>query len=72
MSTVLGFAVWGRLLTLYSAATVTPFAFLVPIAGIFSGWLFLDERISGGELGGAILIMLGLACSIFGARKIKI
>ncbi len=72
ISTVLGFAIWGRLLTLYSAATVTPFAFLVPVAGIFSGWLFLDERISGGELGGAILIMLGLACNIFGARKTKI
>ncbi len=69
VSTVWGFAVWGRLLSLYSAAAAAPFALLVPVAGIFSGWLFLDEYISAGEWAGAFCIFSGLAFCIFGGRK---
>ena len=68
ISTVVGFAVWGRLLSLYPAAAVAPFALLVPVAGIFSGWLFLGERITAGEWAGAVVIFTGLALSIFGGR----
>ena len=35
-TTLLAFGLWSRLLTRYPAATVTPFALLVPVAGILS------------------------------------
>ena len=69
ISTVLGFAAWGRLLSLYPAATAAPFALLVPVFGILSGWLFLGERISAGEWAGAVCIFAGLALCIFGGRR---
>lgn len=66
--TVLGFGLWSRLLVLHSAAKVAPFALLIPVFGMVSGWLVFAEPLGAFELLGAILIMAGLAFNIFGDR----
>ncbi|MEV0682200.1 EamA family transporter [Actinosynnema sp. NPDC050436] len=63
VSTLFGFGVWGFLLREHNATTVVPFALLVPVAGMFSGWLFLDEHISPVRLGAAALVLAGMAAT---------
>ncbi len=64
-----GFATWTTLLKRHTAASVTPFALLVPVFGIASAALLLGERPSLLELGGAVLICAGLAATLLPARK---
>ena len=61
LSTLVGFAIWGRLLSLYSAATVVPFSLLVPVFGAASAALVFHESFGAARLIGMLLIMSGLA-----------
>jgi O-acetylserine/cysteine efflux transporter len=65
-STLLALALWSRLLSRYPAATVTPFALLVPVAGIASTNLLLGESLGHVELAGAGIILAGLTLNIWG------
>jgi O-acetylserine/cysteine efflux transporter len=66
--TILGFGLWCRLLALYSAARLAPFALLIPVAGMVAGRLVFDEPLGPFELVGAILVMAGLSFNVFGDR----
>lgn len=65
-ATLLGFGLWGKLLSRYPAAVVSPFSLLVPIVGMSSSWLFLGETLSVAQIIGALLIMAGLLVHVFG------
>lgn len=67
-ATVLGFGLWSGLLSRHSAADVAPFALLIPVVGMISGWLVFDEPLGEFELLGAILVMAGLSVNVFGDR----
>ncbi|MCJ2022329.1 MULTISPECIES: EamA family transporter [unclassified Methylobacterium] len=67
-TTLLAFGLWSRLLTRYPAATVTPFALLVPVAGILSTHFVLGEPLSASIVAGGSLILAGIALSLRGAR----
>lgn len=64
VSTVFGFAAWGFLLRTYSAATVAPFSLLVPIFGMSSAALFLDEALTPAKYVAALLVFAGLALTL--------
>jgi len=64
VSGLFGFAAWTTLLKRHTAATVTPFALLVPVFGIATAALLLGERPTALELGGAVLICAGLAATL--------
>ena len=66
--TVFGFGIWSRLLSHYSAATVAPFALLVPVVGMATAPIVFGEPIGAIELAGAVLVMAGLAFNVFGER----
>jgi O-acetylserine/cysteine efflux transporter len=66
--TLFSFGLWAWLLTKYPAAAVTPFALLVPVVGMVAAALLFDERTSAAEIGGALLVMIGLALNVFGGR----
>lgn len=68
VATVAGFAVWGHLLTVYPAATVTPFALLVPVVGLASGAVFLGETVTPLQAVGAALVLGGLMFGVLGPR----
>jgi O-acetylserine/cysteine efflux transporter len=68
-TTLLAFGLWNRLLTRYPAATVTPFALLVPVAGILSTHVVLGEPLSADILAGGGLILMGIALSLRGGRR---
>jgi O-acetylserine/cysteine efflux transporter len=67
-TTLLAFGLWNGLLTRYPAAAVTPFALLVPVAGILSTHLVLGEPLSADILAGGGLILTGIALSLRGTR----
>ena len=47
---------------------MTPFALLVPVSGMAAAALLFDERPSGAEYVGALVVMLGLALNVIGGR----
>ena len=68
-TTLLALVLWTNLLSRYTAATVTPFALLVPIAGIASTHLILGEVITTEEVLGSVFVLVGLAINVMGASK---
>ena len=67
-ATLQGYCQWSRLLSRYPASQVAPFSLLVPIIGIASAAVFLDEQLTSFQLVGALLVMGGLAVNVFGGR----
>ncbi|HZH52711.1 MAG TPA: EamA family transporter [Microvirga sp.] len=67
-TTVFAFAAWAYLLSRHPAATVTPFALLVPVAGIAGGSVILDEAMSPIEAIGGAVVILGLATNVLGPQ----
>lgn len=67
-STLFAYGVWGKMLSKYPAADVTPFALLVPVSGLLGGIILLGETISLLAQIGIGAIMIGLAITIFSSR----
>ena len=67
-ATLFSYARWNGLLHRYPTAVIAPFALLIPVAGLASAALFLDERLSALQYAGAALVLAGLAYNVFGAR----
>ncbi len=59
--------IWTNLLSRYPAATVAPFGLLVPVFGILSTRLLLDEEITRTEIVGSGLVLAGLILNIWAA-----
>jgi O-acetylserine/cysteine efflux transporter len=59
-STWLAFALWGMLLSTYTASLAAPFALLVPVFGGLSAYFILDETLTPARLVGSLLIFAGL------------
>ncbi len=71
-ATIFCFGVWSHLLSRYPAASVAPFALLVPVFGLLSAAFVLGETITAIELIGGTLVMAGLLCTIYGANLTRL
>lgn len=71
IATLLGYSLWGHLLSRYPATQVAPFSLLVPIVGLISAAVLLGERWSVAEIIGAILVMAGLVVNTFGGWLLR-
>lgn len=67
-TTLLGFAVWNRLLNLYPVASVAPLTLLVPVFGMTSSVMVLQEDLQPWKVAAFLLVILGLCVNQFGAR----
>ena len=68
VATIIGYGIWGSLLGRYETWRVAPLSLLVPVVGIASAALLLDEKLGALQLAGAILVMAGLYINVFGFR----
>jgi O-acetylserine/cysteine efflux transporter len=68
MSTIIGYAMWTRLLKRHPVNRVAPFSLGVPVVGIASGMLALGDVISVWQWTGTALIVAALICTMFGGR----
>ena len=59
-ATVFGFGAWGFLLRRYPASAVAPYSLLVPVFGMSSAALLLDESVSPLRWGAAVLLVGGV------------
>lgn len=66
--TLLGFAIWGRLLTTLPVGLVAPFTLLVPIVGMATSALVLGEDFGLIKIISALLVMAGLMINVFGRK----
>lgn len=71
VATIVGYGIWGTLLGRYETWRVAPLSLLVPVVGLASAAVLLDERLSGLQFAGALLIMAGLYINVFGLRLRK-
>ncbi|MFF8843045.1 EamA family transporter [Streptomyces sp. NPDC015127] len=70
ITTIFGFGAWGFLMRHHPASSVAPFSLLVPVFGMSSAALFLDESISPLRWCAAALLVGGVALtSLSGGRK---
>jgi O-acetylserine/cysteine efflux transporter len=67
-NTLLGFGIWSMLMRRYSTATVAPFSLRVPVAGMVSAALVLDEPLQWWKIAAGLLVLGGLALNVFGGR----
>jgi len=61
IATVAAYAIWGGLLRRHPAATVAPFALLIPFVAAYASALAFGERFGPLRLAGMALVLLGLA-----------
>lgn len=66
VATIVGYGIWGSLLGRYETWRVAPLPLLVPVVGIASAALLLDEKLGALQLAGAVLVMAGLYINVFG------
>ena len=66
--TLLGFAIWGRLLSTLPVGLVAPFSLLVPIVGMATSALVLGEDFGPIKIVSAVLVMTGLLINVFGEK----
>jgi O-acetylserine/cysteine efflux transporter len=63
VSTLVGYGIWGILMRRYNAGVVAAYALLVPIFGLSSAAVFLDERVTPTRILAGGLIVGGVALS---------
>ncbi|MGS2717320.1 EamA family transporter [Eionea flava] len=60
ITTLLGYGIWTWAITKHGLSHVVPFSLLVPVSGLFFGWVLYDEVLSLPSILGSLLIFLGL------------
>lgn len=68
VATIVGYVLWGRLLSRHPVSKVAPLSLLVPVIGLLTAAWFLDEHLAIIQWLGAIAVMLGLSVNVFGRR----
>ena len=66
IATIVGYAIWGNLLSRYETWRIAPLSLLVPVIGIISAAVVLGERLSAQQMLGAAVIIFGLLVNVFG------
>ncbi len=69
-STLVGYSIWGTLMSRHRAAQVTPFALMIPIVGMGTAAIVLGERITGPEALAAMVVLAGLVLAVLGPRLV--
>jgi O-acetylserine/cysteine efflux transporter len=67
-ATLFCYARWNALLHAYPTSVIAPFALLVPVSGLVSGAVFLNEALAPLQAAGAALVLAGLTWNLYGAQ----
>ena len=61
LASLVGYGIWNSLLARHRASAVVPFTMLVPVFGMTAAWLAQGEVPNAAEVGGGLLLLLGVA-----------
>ena len=64
VATMIGYSLWSYLLSKYPAGQVAPLTLGVPVVGLISADIFLEQSISFTQLIGVIIVMFGLIINL--------
>ncbi|MFZ6756570.1 EamA family transporter [Undibacterium sp. Ji50W] len=67
-ATLIGYTLWGKLLSSLPTHLVAPLTLMVPVVGLTAAWLLLDEALSEKQIAGAAIVMAGLLINVFGQK----
>ncbi|MEO9275983.1 EamA family transporter [Marinomonas sp. 5E14-1] len=67
-ASIIGYGLWNYLMSRYSAGTVAPLTLGVPVVGLTSAALILNEEISSFQWLGIALVLTGLVMNTLGGR----
>ena len=70
-NTIIGYGIWSHLMRKYPTATIAPFSLLVPVIGILSAALIVQEPLQWWKITAGLLVIGGLATNLFGARLFR-
>jgi O-acetylserine/cysteine efflux transporter len=71
ISTIIGYSIWGALLSRHPAALVTPFALGIPVIGIAVAAVVLGEHVGPWEAAAGAVILAGIALAVLGPRLLR-
>lgn len=69
LASLLGYGLFNGLLGRNPSAQVVPWILLVPVVGMTTAWLLLDEVPTRGELGGGVLLVVGVLVALRGGAR---
>lgn len=69
LASALCFTIWFFLLTIIDTVTATISTLLVPVFGLFFGWLFLGEKLTPDVIIGSVLILVGIVTAQLPERQ---
>ena len=72
VTTILGYMVWNNLMKKYPSSAVAPLSLLVPISGMLSSYLFLDERIGEYQFAAISLVIVGIGVFMNAGRILSL
>ncbi len=67
-ATLIGYTLWGSLLSSLPTHMVAPLTLLVPVIGLSAAWVLLGEALQPLQLLGAAVVMGGLLINVFGNK----
>lgn len=71
-ASLIGYTLWGKLLAALPTHVVAPLSLLVPVVGLSSAWIILDESLNRIQIIGALIVMTGLLFNVFGQKLIDV
>jgi len=71
VATIVGYAIWGNLLSRYETWRVAPLSLLVPVFGILGSVAIFGETVSAQKIVALVLIVAGLAVGLYGQRIVR-
>lgn len=69
LATLVGYGLWGMLIRRYGATVIAPYSLLVPVFGMSSAALVLNEKMSALRIAAAALVIVGVALTSGFGRK---
>lgn len=60
ITTLIGYGIWTMLINKNGLSSVAPYSLLVPLFGLFFGWLIYHEQLVPNEIIGSLFVIIGL------------
>lgn len=71
VATLVGYVLWGRLLSRHPVARIAPLSLLIPVVGLVCAAWLLDEHLRPVQWLGGLVVLAGLGVNMFGARMLQ-
>ncbi|MCL2892993.1 EamA family transporter [Brenneria tiliae] len=71
VTTIIGYMIWNNLMKKYPATEVAPLSLFVPISGVITSYIFLNERLSVQQLISVMIVIVGIFIFLNSVRIIN-